>query len=232
MSSSRHSHYSHGSRRSNRRFMWKLEIFSSRECNIENTASSAQGSTMRVRELHDGRGWLHSSPGVRVEDVDVRVDHHQFTNLAGRYRTVLEGFWVIFLDGMRWYYGSPVQMTEVTLGTGDNQYAPHFINGDGDDLGPHVTITGMVSTPVFSFIPRTMPALVYIKEDRDGLMAVRNGRMMMWIAGHPENPPLKYWNMLREHAETINTPGPKDIPADTQVPQSIRRIAQEIGAFF
>ncbi|KAI0097412.1 hypothetical protein F4776DRAFT_651101 [Hypoxylon sp. NC0597] len=227
----RHSHPPH---HSNIQLMWMLHIFSSTECNAENAALEVMHeNTIVWWELRDGYGWLYTSPRVGVtEHDDIRIEGDQFINLIGRYRTPNGGFWVIFLDGMRWYNGSLVDMTEVTLSTDDNQDAPHFINSDGDDLGRRVTLSGRIVLPLFSFVPRNKRPVVYIKEDGDAIMVIPNSRMMMWVAGNPESPPLEYWNMLRGYAATISIFTPVDSSADAEVPQSIRQIAQEIGSVY
>ncbi|OTA94333.1 hypothetical protein M434DRAFT_270432 [Hypoxylon sp. CO27-5] len=230
----RHHHRSHRPHQSNIRLLWMLYIVPSIGSNTENGEYPEMDEDNAVsRELRDGHGWLYTSADVGVTEHDgVRMDSNLFTNLLGRYRTANGGFWVVFLDGMRWYNGSLVDMTEVTLSTEDNEDAPYFIDSDGNDLGQQVTLTERLVLPVFSFTPRNKAPVVYIKEDRGGLMVVRNARMMVWVAGNPESPPLDCWNTLRAFAGLTSRYTPVDSSAGTEIPSLVRQVARQIGRLF
>ncbi|KAI1460269.1 hypothetical protein F4805DRAFT_454695 [Annulohypoxylon moriforme] len=243
-------------KQSNIRLMKKLSISSKGERNPTTTERSAGRNTARKIQLPDGCGFLLTGPTNQCKIDHVHDNPIEYRNLVGRYRTKAKGFWVIFLDGMRWYPPMRDEVIEVKFGPGTSHYVPRFINSQGDVLGPYMAAAELSRGPLFSFVPRNRPIWdnhlttssfhdilgtsskpqVYIKDSRGELMAIPNGRMMIWYAGNLESPPMHYWNMLRQRCQKINTPDPRENHPNTkraqeaEVPRSIREIAREIGA--
>ncbi|KAI0889195.1 uncharacterized protein GGS22DRAFT_184771 [Annulohypoxylon maeteangense] len=241
--------------KSNCQLTRRIDISSRGERNTTTAKNPAGANTACKLELSDGRGFLLISPSHQYKVDHVHGNSTEYRNLVGRYRTKAMGFWVIFLDGMRWYPRTCDEVIEVKFGPGTGHYVPRFINSQGDVLGSYMTASELSHGPLFSFIPRNRPvwdnhltsssfydmphvssqSQVYIKDHREELMAIPNGRMMIWYAGSPESPPMHYWNSLRQCSQRVDTPDPLEQHPNArraqkaEVPESIRKIAREIG---
>ncbi|KAI2470972.1 hypothetical protein F4781DRAFT_388321 [Annulohypoxylon bovei var. microspora] len=235
--------------------IWKLGILSSAKGKMATTENLADVDMIQEIELTHGRGNLITSLTTRHSINNVLDDPVEYRNLTGRYRTKARGFWVVFFDGMRWYPATRDEVMQVKFGPGTGHYVPRFINSQGDVLGSYMTAAELSRGPLFSFIPRnrpiwdsyltsssiydmlpiSSPSPVYIKDDKEGLMAIPNGRMIMWCEGSSGSPPMHHWNMLRQRSGRINSPEPLECHPNTnwarkaEVPWTIREIALEIG---
>ncbi|KAI1208417.1 uncharacterized protein F4807DRAFT_468680 [Annulohypoxylon truncatum] len=246
------------STQSDGRLMRRLSILPERESEIATTENPEDQNTARKIELSEGRGFLLIGPTNQYRVDYVYGNSIKYRNLAGRYLTKAKGFWVVFFDGMRWYPPVRDEVIQIKFGPGTSHYVPRFINKQGDVLGSYMTVPELRHGPLFSFIPRNRPiwdshlttssfydilqvssqSQVYVKECREEMMVIPNGRMMVWYTGSSGEPPMHCWNMLRQHFQRINTPEPlehhpnAERAQDAEVPRSIRQIAQEIGALF
>lgn len=228
--------------------LWRLDVLSTGECNTTSPAPPLKPQQLTWTSLPSGRGLLATTPSSQAEARDVPDDTKR-RYLSGGYLAPPEGFWLVYLDGMRWYPSSPdfVKFGSATRRT------PRFLNSDGDALGPTVSGAAGCETPMFSYIPRNLPVWdgddrtssslafdepritrVYVKDGRE-VLVVPNGRLMVWVRGPREDVPLDCLNALRRHAGVINTPEPLEkFPSArwavvAEVPAAIRRVVWEMG---
>ncbi|XXG98281.1 hypothetical protein Hte_004604 [Hypoxylon texense] len=231
-------------------FWWELDIYSNGECDTEFTARTVDIDTPED-VLGTSRGVLYRAPGTAARASETQHDARAFDNLVGQYRTISKGFWVVFLDGMRWYPNVHEAVAMAEFGT-ETGRVPVFITSQGDPLGHTVLRPEESSGPLFSFIPRNGRAWdhgfvdhpvpdephitpVCIRDNQSGLMVIPNGRLMIWITGGKDDVPWHYFNMLRQRAGRINmrdapeNEPPAESAHSPQVPEAMRQVVREIG---
>lgn len=199
-----------------------------------------------------GRGVQYKAEGTRFKRSKIQDIETDFGLLPGKYRTTGQGFWAVFLHGMRWYPGELEGPGIIAFGSVARR-APSFITSQGVSLGSSTLHFEVSTGPLFSFTPRNRPASdvglascpledeslttrVYIKDHQDELMVVPNGRLMIWVKGSMDDVPWRYFNMLRQRAERIiNAPDVQEDYSSTgtvggaEVPETIKQIVMEIG---
>ncbi|KAI4866822.1 hypothetical protein F4820DRAFT_415703 [Hypoxylon rubiginosum] len=238
-----------------RPFWWELNVYSNGECDTEFAAQAVDTNTPGD-DLGAGYGVLYRAEGTEAEGRKTRHDETGFDARHGQYRTGSRGFWVVFLDGMRWYPGAPEGPRLLDFGA-ETRRIPLFITSQGDPLYNAMLRPELYAGPLFSFIPRDRRAWdenqgpypfpdeplitrvcirdAHIRDNQDGLMVIPNGRLMIWVTGDRDDVPWRYFNMLRQRAGRINIPDAQESqpPAERahgpQVPETIKQVVREIG---
>ncbi|KAI1775090.1 hypothetical protein F4818DRAFT_61165 [Hypoxylon cercidicola] len=224
-----------------RQFWWRFDVYSNGECDTQFAAPAVDTDTS-ADALGVGRGILYRAEGTEAEGSETQDDETEFAPLLGQGRIRgSQGFWVVFLDGMRWYPGALEGAALLTFGS-DTRRVPSFINRQGIPL--RNMLQPEVSTePLFSFIPRDRPASdndlasylvhdepeVCIRDHQDGIMVVPNGRLMIWIIGSRNDVPWHYFNRLRQRAGRINIPDALENHLNAEFPETIRQVVREIA---
>ncbi|KAI0387955.1 hypothetical protein F5Y04DRAFT_274811 [Hypomontagnella monticulosa] len=212
------------------------------ECDSLTPAPRVDQNTVNQLLLSTRGDTLFIRRGAICNTLTMDIAPEKYPSLPGNFATARDGLWLVFLDGMRWY--RPAQgYSPILLKFGQDitDDLPQFIDSYGVVQGSSATDLGRYPQTWFSYMPRVSPVhgdevmntVVYVEDRDDGLMLIPNGRMMAWVVGSQSEVPYEHWNMLRERAGVINTAEMDGHSKDTEVngvPQTIRQIAQEIGA--